>query len=147
MGLANFNKWAQSFGFGSKTEISGGAVKDGVLKEVKDNFRPEFLNRVDKLIIFEPLGKTQIKNIIALELEKFTKKLAEMEIKLTVTAKAQKFLLEKSFDSASGARLVRKNIETYVEDLLAQKILGSELEPRRQITITHHDSADTLVVS
>ena len=147
IGLANFNKWAQSFGFGSKTEISGGAVKDGVLKEVKDNFRPEFLNRVDKLIIFEPLGKTQIKNIIALELEKFTKKLAEMEIKLTVTAKAQKFLLEKSFDSASGARLVRKNIETYVEDLLAQKILGSELEPRRQITITHHDSADTLVVS
>lgn len=99
-------------------------VKNGVLEQLKQEFKPEFLNRIDKIIVFKPLGFDELKKITTLQVSQLQSRLLEQVVQLKVTPAVIKFISEKSFDPAQGARFVRKNIQTFLEDPLAEKIIA-----------------------
>jgi len=98
-------------------------MKDKVLGELKNIFRPEFLNRIDATVAFHALGKEEIRQIVDLMLNRVRGELVEQEMKIEVTVPAKDFLVEKGFDQAFVARPLRRAIQNYVEDPLAQAFL------------------------
>ena len=100
-------------------------TKENVLDELKEEFRPEFLNRIDKVLVFNPLGKKDITVILKLRIEELKKRLMKKNIKLTIDKEAMSFLADKSFDPNEGARLIRRNLQEMVEDRISEKIVQS----------------------
>ena len=111
-----------SIGFGGQT-----ANKNKILDSLKDVFRPEFLNRVDEIVAFDPLTKEQLLQIVDLMLQNTIKALKEKDIKIEVSDKAKNYLLEKGTDIKFGARPLRRAIQRYLEDELSEMILKGEL--------------------
>ena len=111
-----------SIGFGGQT-----ANKNKILDSLKDIFRPEFLNRVDEIVAFDPLTKEQLLQIVDLMLQNTIKALKEKDIKIEVSDKAKNYLLEKGTDIKFGARPLRRAIQRYLEDELSEMILKGEL--------------------
>ena len=102
-------------------------MKNRVMGELKKVFRPEFLNRIDDVIVFHKLQKEEIKQIVDLLLRRIRGSLAERELQLELTEAAEDFLVEKGWDPAMGARPLRRAIQRYIEDPLADFVLRSEL--------------------
>jgi len=98
-------------------------TEEKVLTELKNTFRPEFLNRVDGTVVFHALSKEHIRKIVELMLSQVQTQLKEKEIKLEITDAAKDFLGEKGYDPAFGARPLRRIIERMVEDPLSEAIL------------------------
>jgi ATP-dependent Clp protease ATP-binding subunit ClpC len=98
-------------------------MKNKVLEEVKHTFRPEFLNRVDEVVVFHQLSKPQIEQIVGLELEKVMREVRAQEMYLEVTDDAKKLLARKGWDPQFGARPLRRAIQREVEDELAEELL------------------------
>jgi len=98
-------------------------MKDKLLGEVKKAFKPEFLNRIDSVIVFHPLNKEQIREIVDLMLTTVTKQLSEKEIKLRVSDDAKDFLGKKGYDEIYGARPLRRVIQDLLEDRISEDIL------------------------
>ena len=119
-----------SIGFGRQT-----VDKNKVLDNLKQVFRPEFLNRVDEVVAFESLSKEQLLQIIDLMLKDTYKALTDKNISLTVTQAAKEFLLEKGTNLKFGARPLRRAIQRHVEDELSEKILRLELSDGNSVTI------------
>ena len=103
-------------------------MKNRVTGELKKVFRPEFLNRIDEVIVFHKLTKEEIKSIVDLLLRRIRASLAERELQLDLSAGAEDFLVDKGWDPAMGARPLRRAIQRYIEDPLADFVLRSELE-------------------
>ncbi|MDD5590555.1 MAG: ATP-dependent Clp protease ATP-binding subunit [Dehalococcoidales bacterium] len=103
-------------------------MKDKLLGELKKTFRPEFLNRIDGVIVFHPLNKEHIRKIVDLMLEVITERLAEKSIKLEVTDAAKDFLGEKGYDEVFGARPLRRVIQDMVEDKLSEGLLSGKFQ-------------------
>src|SRR5436190_16407233 len=103
-------------------------MKNRVMGELKKVFRPEFLNRIDEVIVFHKLQKDEIKQIVDLLLRRIRGSLAERELQLELTTGAEDFLVEKGWDPAMGARPLRRAIQRYIEDPLADFVLRAELE-------------------
>jgi len=118
----------QSLGFSketkSETERRRGAVEDAL----KRTFRPEFLNRIDEVVIFQPLTEEQIKQIVDLVLKDIQKRLAERKITVELTTKAKDKLAKEGFDPAFGARPLRRTVQRLVENPLSTKILQGEFK-------------------
>ncbi len=114
-------------------------IKKKILDEMKKVFRPEFLNRIDEAIVFHPLSKEDVRNIVDLMLQKVTQRLSEQELTLKVTDGAKDFLVEKGFDPQFGARPLRRAIQKYLEDPLAQEILAKKVKPQAKITADFQD--------
>jgi ATP-dependent Clp protease ATP-binding subunit ClpC len=98
-------------------------MKDNLLNELKKAFRPEFLNRIDGVVVFHSLSKEQIRLIVDLMLASVSKQLAEKEVKLSVTDAAKDFLGEKGYDEVFGARPLRRVIQSMIEDRLSESVL------------------------
>jgi len=98
-------------------------MKDKVLGELKNVFRPEFLNRIDATVAFHQLEKAEIRQIVDLMLNRVRTGLVEQEMKLEVTMEAKDFLVEKGFDQAFGARPLRRAIQNHIEDPMAEGVL------------------------
>ncbi|OGE74515.1 MAG: hypothetical protein A3K06_03035, partial [Candidatus Doudnabacteria bacterium RIFCSPHIGHO2_01_52_17] len=130
VGLPSLNRWAESYGFataGSAEAPDSEVIKQGVMKQVREHFRPEFLNRIDKIVVFQPLTREDVKKIVKLEMQTFQNRLwTERKLKLTLDEPTINFIAEKSFDPAHGARLVRKNLQDLVEDPIAGLILSAK---------------------
>jgi len=109
-------------------ELSGdyGAMENEVRKTIEAHFKPEFLNRIDEVIIFRPLGKSAILDIVGLQLEMLGKRLADRKIGLEVTKEAKELLAERGFDPVYGARPLKRTIQRDVQNPLAMKILAGE---------------------
>lgn len=103
-------------------------IKDQVLVSLKDQYRPEFLNRIDKVIVFRPLNYEDIKKITELQLEELATHLKTQDITLQATKEIVKMIADKSFDPTQGARLVRRNIQDFIEDPLAEKLISGEIK-------------------
>jgi hypothetical protein len=103
-------------------------MKEKLLGELKKTFRPEFLNRVDGVVVFHSLTKEQIRKIVDLMLTSVAKQLAEKEVKLEVTDAAKDFLGEKGYDEVFGARPLRRVIQDMVEDKLSEAVLRGEFK-------------------
>jgi ATP-dependent Clp protease ATP-binding subunit ClpC len=103
-------------------------MKDNLLNELKKTFRPEFLNRVDGVVVFHALDKEQIRSIVDLMLSTVSKQLAEKEVKLAVTDAAKDFLGDKGYSEEYGARPLRRTIQNMVEDRLSEAVLREEFK-------------------
>ena len=104
-------------------------MKEKLLDQLKKTFRPEFLNRVDEVMVFKSLNKEEIKQIVDLELDKLRKRLDEHQLKLEATDEAKTFLAEKGYDPKFGARPLRRVIQRLVEDPLSEGLLMGEFKP------------------
>ncbi len=120
-------------------------IKDQVLDEVKKRFRPELVNRFDKVIVFKALGSIEIEKIVELQLNDLMKRLDRQKIKLDVGAGARKWLAEHGFEPELGARPVRRLIQTMIEDRLAEGILAKQFAKGSTVKVEQVD--DKLVLS
>ena len=127
---AGSNTNSNSIGFGKQTLDKG-----KVLDKLKDVFRPEFLNRVDEIISFDPLTKEQLLQIVDLMLEDTKKALKEKDITIDVSPKAKDFILEKGTDIKFGARPLRRAIQRYIEDELSEMILRNTLQDGQNVKV------------
>jgi ATP-dependent Clp protease ATP-binding subunit ClpB len=96
---------------------------------LRETFKPEFLNRIDDIVYFNPLGETEIEKIIELQIESLRKMLAEKKVRMDLTAAAKQLLFRRGYDPSFGARPLRRAIQTLVQDPLALKMLQGEVQP------------------
>ena len=118
-------------GFAAKDDPAGDykRMKQNVMDEVKQIFRPEFLNRIDEIIVFHALEKTHMKKIVTLMCRDFTKRIEDqMDIRLTLRESAKALIAEKGTDAKYGARPLRRALQTELEDKLAEAILNGEVK-------------------
>jgi len=108
-------------------------IKENVLDSLKHEFKPEFLNRVDKIIVFKPLGFLELKKITLLQISLLQTRILEQNVQMKISPAVIKFIAEKSFDPAQGARFVRKNIQDLLEDPLAEQIIGGNTKEGARI--------------
>ncbi len=118
-----------SVGFSKGTDLTQyEAMKGKVMDELKRIFNPEFLNRVDETIVFNPLGRVEIAKIVDIQLREVMSKLEERSVRLDVTQSAKELILEKGFDPILGARPLRRSIQHLVEDRLAEEFLNKRFD-------------------
>ena len=110
-------------------------AEEAVMEELKGNFRPEFLNRLDEIIMFKPLTKDNIGNIIKLLMEDLNKRLADRELKVELTKAAEDYITEKGYDPVYGARPLKRFLQKYVETLAAKLILADKVREGDTILI------------
>ncbi len=136
-------KTTGTFGFGSDNETSKyETLKNTVQDAMKRLFNPEFLNRVDDTIVFRNLDKNDIKKIIKIELNDLIKNIRESKMDLMLDESAENFLAEKGFDEKFGARPLKRAIQKYVEDPLAEEILLGTFKEGSKILIKHKEGTD-----
>jgi len=120
------------------------AIKTAVLEIVGRHFRPEFLNRVDDMVVFHPLTQEQIGEIVGIQLQFLTRRLAERDMRLELTAAAVAKLAEAGYDPVYGARPLKRAIQRQVENPLAQEILQGSLAPGGMMTVDVED--DVIII-
>ena len=117
------------FGVSSRDEQAYDVMKEKILDEAKRVLKPEFVNRLDDLIVFHTLGKPELLKIVELEISKVLARIKIKEIHLVLDEKAKELLIEKGFDPAYGARPMRRAVERYLEDPMAEEILRGSIKP------------------
>ena len=109
------------------------------MSELKKAFRPEFLNRIDELIVFKPLDEMEIEKIVEIMIRNSTGRLAERNITIEVTDAMKKHIAKKGFDPAYGARPLRRAIQSLIEDTLAEEILDGKVQNGNNVVIDFVD--------
>jgi len=128
------------FGFGKKgPESDFDRMKEVLNKEVERHFRPEFINRLDGTIVFRPLTRENLTNIVEYELAKVFKRLTEHGLHLELTDQAKEFLIDKGYNPEFGARPLRRAIENYIEDPLSESFLAGDFKDKNFIKIDVKD--------
>jgi len=125
-------------------------MKDTVMEEVKKAFNPEFLNRIDEIIVFHPLTREEMAKILELMLTRVNEKITTQGYKADFSESTKHFLLETGFDPKNGARPLARTIQRYVEDPLAEEILGKRINPgtteHPTIVYINHDKDQKKIV-
>ncbi len=136
LGAAQISK-NTGFGFtvGDESGLSYDEMKSRVMGELKKVFRPELLNRIDEIIVFHKLSKEEITTIVDLQLKRLREQMATHEVSIELTDDAKELLVDKGYDPAMGARPLRRAIQRYIEDPLADFVLGRQLEPGSTILV------------
>jgi ATP-dependent Clp protease ATP-binding subunit ClpC len=116
------------FGVSNRDEQAYDVMKDKILDEAKRVLKPEFVNRLDDLIVFHTLGKPELLKIVDLEIKKVTARIKIKEIHIVLDDKAKDLLIEKGYDPQYGARPMRRAVERYLEDPMAEEILRGSLK-------------------
>ncbi len=114
-------------------------MREKILEEAKKQFRPEFLNRLDDIIVFRSLTKPDLIEILSLEVTKVLARLKAKNLNLELDAKAKDFLVEKGYDPMYGARPMRRSVERYLEDPLAEELLKGTVREGDLVTVTAED--------
>jgi ATP-dependent Clp protease ATP-binding subunit ClpB len=110
-------------------------TRDEITRVLQAHFRPEFLNRVDEIVVFHPLKKEHLGGIVDIQLRRVTKLLAEKDYQLQVTEAAREYLAEVGYDPTFGARPLKRAIQRELQDPLAMKILAGEFKPGDAIQV------------
>jgi ATP-dependent Clp protease ATP-binding subunit ClpC len=133
-----------SLGFNMSNEegLSYDDMKTRVMGDLKKVFRPELLNRIDEIIVFPKLAKDEILQIVDLLMNRLRVQMAEHEVTIELTDEAKDLLVEKGWDPAMGARPLRRAIQRYIEDPLADFVLGRQLEPGSTILVARKDDEE-----
>jgi len=139
LGARQVKDFGNGVGFGTESMKSQESknIKNTIEKSLKKAFSPEFLNRVDEIVIFNSLEKEDLKKIISIELDKLKNRLKDLGYSLKISSKALSFLCEKGFDKKYGARPLKRAIQNYVEDLIAEEIVKSKIKEGSSIKIDH----------
>jgi ATP-dependent Clp protease ATP-binding subunit ClpC len=130
------------FSLGDEEGLSYDEMKDRIMGELKRVFRPELLNRIDEVIVFHKLTKAEILTIVDLMLTRLREQIGTHEVSIELTDEAKELLVEKGYDPAMGARPLRRAIQRFIEDPLADFVLGRELEPGSTVIVGRRADAD-----
>jgi len=125
-----------------ETGITYDDMKNRIMGELKKVFRPEFLNRIDEVIVFHKLQKVEIKEIVELLLRRIRQSMAERELSLNLSEEAKDLLVDKGWDPSMGARPLRRAIQRYIEDPLADEVLKHTLDPGSTVEVTTENGGD-----
>jgi ATP-dependent Clp protease ATP-binding subunit ClpC len=128
----------------AKTENAAEIARSVIENALKKTFAPEFLNRIDDVIIFESLNKESIRKIIDIEMEKVFGRIRDLNYQVEITDEALDFIAEKGWDDQFGARPLKRAIQKYIEDPLAEEIILSKPEEGSKIKIVHDKEADNV---
>ena len=120
-------------------------VQDSVRQELRNHFRPEFLNRVDDIVLFRNLTREQIKNIVDVQLENLQKRLAEKNMSIELDDKVRDVLAQKGYDPAFGARTLKRAMQKYIHDPFSMKILQGEFSDGDQVKVNLNGSKDIFI--
>jgi ATP-dependent Clp protease ATP-binding subunit ClpC len=141
VGISTIRKQA-TLGFATSSNEKEDAyekMKSNIMEELKKTFRPEFLNRVDDIIVFHQLQEDHLKQIVELMLKSLLGRIKEMDINIEVTDKAKALLVEKGYDQAYGARPLRRAIQKMLEDQLSEEMLKGDVKPGSDVLIDAED--------
>ncbi|MBF0215545.1 MAG: ATP-dependent Clp protease ATP-binding subunit [Candidatus Omnitrophica bacterium] len=144
---ADLIKKAGAMGFSTdkKEEANYDTMKGKLLNEIKQHFKPEFLNRVDDVIVFRSLNEDDLKQIVGIEVREVTARLKEQNIIIELDASAKDFIIEKGFDRTFGARPLKRAIQRYLENPLAEEILAGDFGNGDVIKVTCSKNKDCLI--
>ena len=135
------------FGTSSKKEQADAHAKSVIEGALKKSFAPEFLNRIDDVIVFNALERKDIHSIIDIELDKLLHRISDLGYTLNLSEKAKDYIADKGFDKKYGARPLKRAIQKYIEDALAEEIVNSKLTEGDTITMDFDDVKDELTIS
>ena len=147
IGAATISK-NQSLGFtvGDESGISYDEMKNRIMGELKKIFRPELLNRIDEVIVFHKLTKEEITQVVDLLLKRLREQMAQHETSIELTDDAKELLVEKGYDPTMGARPLRRAIQRFIEDPLADFVLGRSLTPGSIIRVGRKEDEDEIAI-
>jgi ATP-dependent Clp protease ATP-binding subunit ClpB len=111
------------------------AIRDAVMNDVRAQFRPEFLNRLDEIVVFRKLGRDQIRGIVDIQLQRFAQRLRERDLGFEITEAAKDYLGEVGYDPVFGARPLKRAIQKHLENRLAEDILAGRFQPGDTIVV------------
>ena len=117
-------------------DLSYQDIKNKVMSELRETFRPEFLNRIDEVVVFHKLSREEIYKIIDLMIDRIQNQLENQKVELELTESAKKLLLNKGFDPVMGARPMRRAIQNLIEDPISEKIISKEIRPGNKVIIS-----------
>jgi len=139
IGVKKIQDFGSGVGFGTTAKKSqeDSFTQKTIMNSLQKKFAPEFLNRIDEVIIFNSLSEQNIHSIIEIELEKLYERINELGYKIKLSKKAKDFLCKKGYDKKYGARPLKRTIQKHVEDLIAAEILNSSINDGDTITIDH----------
>ena len=146
IGARKLKDFGTGVGFGTSAQESQAAdhAKGIIENALKKAFAPEFLNRIDDVVVFNVLDKEHIKSIIDIELVKLVTRIKDLGYELILSAKAKDYIAEKGFDAQYGARPLKRAIQKYIEDALAEEIINSKIQEGDTITMDLDEKEDTL---
>jgi ATP-dependent Clp protease ATP-binding subunit ClpC len=141
---AQFIRSQMSMGFAAKKEGKGqkldyDTMKERVLAEMKKTFRPEFINRIDEIIVFHQLNEEQLRQVVELLVKELQERLADRKLNIELTDKAKAWLVKEGYDPVYGARPLRRAIERYVENPLSSKLLAGEFKEGDTVKVDQGD--------
>ena len=133
----------EPFGFGKKDEDNSyERMKERLTQEIERFFKPEFLGRLDEVVVFRQLTRENLKDIVDIELSKVRERLSERGLKLTLSDDTKEFLIDKGGDLDYGARPLRRSVENYIEDPLSEELLKGTFEGQNLISVTVKEVGD-----
>jgi ATP-dependent Clp protease ATP-binding subunit ClpC len=136
-------KGGAGFGFGKRTESTDyDNIKGVLMKEIERFFRPEFINRLDDVIVFRPLSRENIASIVEYEVEKLSKRLVTQGFAMTIDRAAKDYLIDKGYNPEFGARPLRRSIGQFIEDPLSEMLLQGNFTAPATITITRKNDSE-----
>jgi ATP-dependent Clp protease ATP-binding subunit ClpC len=149
IGARQLKDFGQGVGFATKAreDAAEDNTKTVIQAALKRTFSPEFLNRIDDVIVFNPLGKEEIFKIIDNALEGLTKRLDTMKISLSLTQEAKEFVSEKGYDPQFGARPLHRAIQKFIEDPLAEYILNESPAEGAELDAAMNEAKDGIVIT
>lgn len=148
IGAKKVSEFGTGIGFESKNSIATqkAHIESIIRKELKNKFAPEFLNRLDDIVLFDSLSKEDVLKIVDIELNKVIVRMLDKGYKIKLTKGAKDFLGKVGYDKAYGARPLKRAIQTYVEDILADVIIDGKLKEDKTYTITKKKNEDKLFI-
>jgi ATP-dependent Clp protease ATP-binding subunit ClpC len=148
VGVKKLQDFGTGVGFGTKAKLDNqSALKDEVLqKELKNHFPPEFLNRLDDVIIFKSLDKKDIAKIVELEVDKLKQRVGEIGYDLQINKTAKDFLIESGYDEEYGARPLTRAIQKFVEDPVSEEILKGVVKEGQTIKVSYSKAKEDIII-
>ncbi len=147
IGTRQLKDFGSGVGFSTRSSDADKDYSHGIIqKALNKAFSPEFLNRVDDIVMFESLDKDAIFKIIDLELDGFYKRIQAIGYSLTITDEAKNYIAAKGYDAQYGARPLKRAIQKYLEDQLAEMIINAEIEPGNLIYVDYDKESDKITM-
>ena len=116
-----------------------------IQKELKNHFTPEFLNRVDEIVVFNPLKEKEVSQIVEIELLKLTTRLEEMNYNITITDTVKEFISNVGFDEKYGARPIKRAIQEKIEDLISEEVLRGTISEDKPFILDMKDEEELII--
>jgi ATP-dependent Clp protease ATP-binding subunit ClpC len=125
-----------TLGFESKQhEVDKKSMKKNIIEQVKKHFNPEFINRLDEMIVFEPLDEKDLEKILYLQTKEINKNLQDIGLSVEITKEFADWIISKEYKKEYGARSLRRAIQRHIEDMLAEKLINKELKDVAKVVI------------